>query len=321
METVTFAVNERGCAFSDWDLLKKNIEFLEGIDPGYYSFIASTSLEKLNGEDKHYAALSLRISYYQGLETLFALIAATVQAPKCPLGWMLAYENYELKNVVRKISSESDIYTRLRLDYVSWERLATLIHSYVNVEENEKKSVSEKFGFAWRGLASDFLDTNHEAEYNSAKHGLRVKSGGFSLSFGKTDVWGVSAPPEKMECLGGSEHGTSFFIRTKISEHDKVNFRPNRISLNWHPQNLLYGLELISASINNVVAFLKFLNGVEPAQCSFLRLDDDCFDKPWEMDVGPISWNCNMTLEPCHVHLFSKKEIIDSYSNEPPNLE
>ena len=319
IESATFAVNERGCAFSDWELQKKNIEFLEGIDPGYYSYIASTSLEKLNSEDKHYAALSLRISYYQGLETLFALIAATVQAPKCPLGWMLAYENHELKKVVRKISSESDIYTRLRLDYVSWERLAILIHSGVIAEDNEKKSVSEKFGFAWRGLASDFLDTNHEAEYNSAKHGLRVRSGGFSLSFGKADVWGVSAPPEKMKCLGGSEHGTSFFVKTKISERDKVNFKPNRISLNWHPQNLLYGLELISASINNVVAFLKWVNGAEPAKCSFLRLDDDCFDSPWEMDVGVISWNCNKTLEPCHVRLFSKEEIIDSYSNEPPN--
>jgi len=319
IESATFAVNERGCAFSDWDLQKKNIEFLEGIDPGYYSFIASTSLEKLNSEDKHYAALSLRISYYQGLETLFALIAATVQAPKCPMGWMLAYENHELKNVVRKISSESEIYTRLKLDYVSWERLAILIHSGVNAEENEKKSVSEKFGFAWRGLASDFLDTNHEAEYNSAKHGLRVRSGGFSLSFGQADVWGVSAPPEKMECLGGSEHGTSFFVKTKISERDKVNFKPNRISLNWHPQNLLYGLELISASINNVVAFLKWVNGVDPAKCSFLRMDDDCFESPWEMDVGVISWNCNKTLEPCHVRLFSKEEIIDSYSTEPPN--
>lgn len=319
METVMFAVNERGCAFSDWELRNKNIEFLEGIDPGYYSFIASTSLEKLKSEDKHYAALSLRISYYQGLETLFALIAATVQAPKCPLGWMLAYENYELKDVVRKISSENDIYTRLRLDYISWERLAFLIHSHVNVEENEKKSISGKFGFAWKGLASDFLDTNHEAEYNSAKHGLRVRSGGFSLSFGKAEVWGVSAPLEKMECLGGSEHGTSFFVKAKIFERDKVNFKLNRISLNWHPQNLLYGLELIAASINNVVAFLKLLNGAEPAQCSFLRLDDDCFDKPWEMDVGPISWSCNKTLEPRHVHPFSKQEIVDSYSNKLPN--
>lgn len=319
METVMFAVNERGFAFSDWELRKKNIEFLEGIDPGYYSYIASTSLEKLKSENKHYAALSLRISYYQGLETLFALIAATVQAPNCPLGWMLTYRNEDLSEVVKKISFESDLHTRLELDYVSWERLAILIHSYVNVEENEKKSVSEKFGFAWRGLASDFLDTNHEAEYNSAKHGLRVRSGGFSLSLGKADVWGVSAPPEKMECLGGSEHGTSFFVKAKISERDKANFKPNRISLNWHPQNLLYGLELISASINNVVAYLKFLNGVEPAQCLFLRLDDDCFDKPWEMDCGPISWNCYKTLEPCHVHLFSKEEIMESYSNKLPS--
>ena len=316
METVTFAVNQRACAFSDWELRKKNIEFLEGIDPGYYSFIASTNLEKLTSKDKQYAALSLRISYYQGLETLFALIAATVQAPNCPLGWMLAYKNHELKKVVQKISSESDIYTRLRIDYVSWERLANLIHSHVKVEENEKKSVSERFGFAWRGLASDFLDTNHEDEYNSAKHGLRVRSGGFSLSVGKTNVWGVSAPPDKMECLGGSEHGTTFFVKTKISERDEVNFRPKRISFNWHPQNLLYGLELISASINNVVAFLKLINGVQPDQCSFRRLDDDCFDKPWEMDVGVISWNCNKVLEPCHVHLFSKEEIIDSYSGE-----
>ena len=319
METVKFTVDQKACAFSDWELRKKNIEFLEGIDPGYFSYIASTNLEKLTGEDRHYAALSLRISYYQGLETLFALIAATIQAPDCPLGWMLAYENNELKNVVQKISSESDIFTRLRLEYFSWENVSDLIHSYVNAENNEKKTVSEKFGFAWRSMAAYFLDKNHEAEYNSAKHGLRVKSGGFSVSIGKSDSWGVSAPPEKMECIGGSDHGTSFFFKTKISEDNRINFRPKRISLNWHPQNLLHGMELIAASINNVVSFLKLINGVEPAKCSFMRLDDDGFEKPWELNVGVTCFSVDTILNPSHVKLFSKKEIIDSYSEEQPS--
>lgn len=314
-ETETFVVGQRACAFSDWGLRKKNIEFLEGIDSGYFSFIASTNLEKLTGEDRHYAALSLRISYYQGLETLFALLAATVQAPNCPLGWMLAYENKELNAVVQKISSESDIYTRLKVDYISWESLAGLIHAQVNIEKNEKLAVSEKFGLAWRTLAADFLDSNQVAEYNSAKHGLRVRSGGFSLSFGKADVWGVSAPPEKMECIGGSEYGASFFVKSKISENN-INFSSRRISLNWHPQNLLHGLELIAASINNVVSFLKLTNGVQPSQCSFLRLDDDGFEKPWEICVGVTCSNFERILDPSHVHLFSKKEIIDSYSKQ-----
>lgn len=322
METETFVVDQRACAFSDWELRKKNIEFLEGIDPGYFSFIASTNLEKLTGEDRHYAALSLRISYYHGLETLFSLLAATVQAPNCPLGWMLAYKNEELINVVRQISSESDIFTKLKVDYVSWESLAVLIHSQVNVEKNEKVAISEKFGFAWRSLADDFLDRNHEGEYNSAKHGLRVRPGGFSASIGigigigKAEVWGVSAPPEKMEYIGGSEHGASFFVKTKICETNKINFRPKRTSLNWHPQNLLYGLELVAASINNVLSFLKLTNGVQPSQCSFLRLDDDGFEKPWEICVGVTCSNFDRVLEPSHVHLFSKKEIIDSYSKQ-----
>jgi hypothetical protein len=311
-ETDTFVVDKRACAFSDWELRKKNIEFLEGIDPGYFSFIAATNLEKLTGEDRQYAALSLRISYYQGLETLFSLLAATVQAPNCPLGWMLAYKNEELSSVVRQISSESNIFTKLKVDYVSWESLAILIHSQVNVEKNEKLAISEKFGFAWKSLASDFLDSNHEAEYNSAKHGLRVRSGGFSVSLGKTDSWGVSAPPEKMECLGGSEYGASFFVKTKICENNKINFRPKRTSLNWHPQNLLYGLELVAASINNVLSFLKLINCGHSAQCSFLRLDDDCFEKPWEICVAVLGSNFDRILEPPHVHLFSKKEIIDS---------
>jgi len=59
--------------------------------------------ELLEGDQKQYAAATLRIAYSQGLETLFALLCAVVQAPDCVIGWFLKYRNSELFELVRKI--------------------------------------------------------------------------------------------------------------------------------------------------------------------------------------------------------------------------
>jgi hypothetical protein len=43
-----------------------------------------------------------RPGYAQALETFFALNCAAVQAPNCPLGWMLMYDDAQLFSVVKK---------------------------------------------------------------------------------------------------------------------------------------------------------------------------------------------------------------------------
>lgn len=90
MNGVPFVVNETPFVCWDWDLQEKNPDFLRGIDARFYQYVVGSNIEHLNGEHKHRAALSIRLAYSQALETLFALLGALVQAPACPLGWLLS---------------------------------------------------------------------------------------------------------------------------------------------------------------------------------------------------------------------------------------
>jgi len=97
LEPVKFVVYDTPHACWDLELRRKNLEFLEGIDAEYFRYVAEMNVTHLESDNKHRAALALRLAYSQGLETLFALLGARIQAPHCVIGWMLAYENKELQ--------------------------------------------------------------------------------------------------------------------------------------------------------------------------------------------------------------------------------
>ena len=122
MQVVQFVIDETPYACWDWELTRKNLEFLEGIDADYFRYVAETNGANLEGEDKHRAALSLRLAYSQGLETLFALLCSAVQAPQCVVGWMLSYKNEELQQLVQKITESYPKYLA-KSNQVFWLKL------------------------------------------------------------------------------------------------------------------------------------------------------------------------------------------------------
>ena len=100
---IGFVVNETSYCLWDMETYgERTLEFVRGIDPTYFDHIASIHGELLEGDEKQYAATALRIAYTQGLETLFALIGAVVQAPYCVAGWVLKYTNKDLYELVKK---------------------------------------------------------------------------------------------------------------------------------------------------------------------------------------------------------------------------
>src|SRR5437868_15196605 len=98
----SFMLNEkRLCVWGD-DLEDDVDHFLKSIDPKYFEHLAEMHGAQLEGEQRHYAATALRVGYSHGLETLFSLLGATIQAPFHPLAWMVKYTNDDLSDVVRK---------------------------------------------------------------------------------------------------------------------------------------------------------------------------------------------------------------------------
>jgi hypothetical protein len=239
-----------------------------------------------------------------------------VQAPDCIVGWLLNYQNAELYGVVRKISGWRKVYTKLRNKRVTWDVIAHLIFTYLKTGDDEKDDrIRKNFAHLWGRFASDFLNVNHSYEYNSIKHGLRARMGGFYLAMGAEDVPGVPAPPEKMRMMANSVFGSSFFIPERL--HDSRNFTIKQQSLNWDPQNIIYALLLISMSITNVVGFLKIFYGVPAEEVQFSwPSDDETYQEPWKRRSGidSMGWNSQITEDV--ITPLSKEEILSSAYGE-----
>ena len=314
MEVIGFVVDTKPYACWDWELKRKNIEFLEGIDSDYFEYVARININNIEGSDKQKAAMALRLSYSQALETLFALLCSVVQAPQCPIGWLLSYQNFQLKNVVKNISKQAPVLTKLKEPPITWEKLSACIHSNLGYEKEKIKWIQEGFAKAWRKFANDFINENFIDEYNGIKHGLRAKPGGFHLAVGPEKTPGVPAPPAKMVSLGGSAFGSTYFVKEHVVPNNKMNFRPRRHSHNWNPHNFAHGLILISMSIQNIISWLRVVNDSQTRKCRFnIPTSKNIFEKPWEQSVGVTHTTFDLIIEEGHLNPFSKEDILEIY--------
>ncbi len=316
IDIVRFAVNETPYCFWDLDAKQRNLDFINSIDPLYFQHIANLHSEALDGDEKQYAAAALRVAYSHGLESFFALLCATVQAPDCIIGWLLKYQIVELREVVRKISERRRIYSKLQPKPVTWDVIVEVVFSYFITGDNEKdEKIRKNFARLWRRFASDFLQDNHVYEYNSIKHGLRARMGGFHLAMGAEDIPGVPAPPEKMRMMVDSEFGSSFYVPVRLQ--DRHNFAVMQQSLNWDPINFAYALQLISLSIKNVTGFLKILHGTPIKEVPFSWCDnDETYDEPWKRQFGISSFGMNSQISPEAVCPVTKEEILAVYDQK-----
>jgi len=316
-----FLVDERPFCVWDIDLKKRSIEFIESLDPSYFEYVANTNLQNIgDGDDalskkSQHAALALRTAYSQALETLFALICASIQAPRCVPAWINLYRNNELRNIVDKIHNYKPLLSQIKFDVLEWSVVSNIIFQSLVIEDKEKED-SIKTGFArlWSRFASEFLDESFTREYNSIKHGLRVRPGGFYLALGPQSKPGM--PAEKMTLLGKSDFGAGYLTAEKVNDenHHLLMRKHHR---NWNPEDISWGLHLASMSILNVQSAIRILNGVQPEQVQFYWPTDlSSFLEPWNRSshLGVTSMNgFEVLIRPEFIEPFSKEKIITDY--------
>src|SRR5690606_19284621 len=133
------------------------------------------------------------------------------------------------------------------------------------------------FTTAWLNLSIDFLDEAGRDEFNSLKHGLRASAGGFSFQMSAEDD-----PDGRRPLLDSrSDYGTQYFRRAPFDKH---NFGANLAARNWSPAALVANVNVLTASINNVLSFLKSVNGTKHEYLYFMNPNtaSDAVPKPWE---------------------------------------
>jgi hypothetical protein len=268
----------------DWQLRDKNLRFIAGIDFDYFTYIATRHADDLEGLEKQRAATALRIAYHHAIETFLTVMGSAIQSPDCVFGWALKCKTDELRSLISDVTANrTHVFNELALSSVTWAEVARVI--FEPCPANAKADIVKSFGAFWNRLAQEFLTEAHQQEYNSLKHGFRIKPGGFSLSYGEEEQPGIPAAPEKMKLLGACEFGSSFLVATpplgRVCKKGEPSFYTRFNALNWNPESLRWALELIGMSIQNVVAFLRRVNG-DTLPLQFVLPDDPSdFAKPW----------------------------------------
>ena len=306
-----------------WDLepKRRNLEFIERIDPQYFDYIADVNGEALKGETSQYAATSLRIAYCHGLETLFALLGAIIQAPDCVVGWLQKYRPVQLRKLITAIfNRRSKIRCKLNIQSVTMEELSGLINQFNLRDEKEIQRLKGLFSTLWYQFAGDYLNEELIAEYNSLKHGFRINPGGFKLMVGPESTPGVAAPADRMTSLGGSDFGSSFSVTEGIGieagKRNTTHFGLKATSLNWDPECMAAGLRLISISLNNILAFLKLLNGSSSDVRLRYPCDESYFEIPWSSSQGGMNMGINPIIQEEDIVRFSDEEILKVYKQK-----
>jgi hypothetical protein len=299
-----FVIDDEPWCMWDYDPRNTTLSFLEGIDPSYFGFLAEVYSEALSGEHKQHAALAIRTSWMQALETLFALLGSIIQAPHCVPAWLAKYRNEQLKNLVRKIQFQGPILSVLDEPVLSWRSISIYLHQGLILSDKDKESrIKKGFGRLWGRLASRYLDEAVQQEYNSAKHGLRVRQGGFHLAGALEDTPGTSPPPEQMLLLAQRQYGSTFPRVERVGE-DKRNIRLYNHRLNWDPVNMAKSLMMISASITNIISCLKLQYGLPGT--------DVMFYSPTNEEVYHLNDRTGLIDS-----LVIGKDIIPTYVTEP----
>ena len=328
MDSSIIMVGKEPFCIWEVDLLEKNREFIKGIDCEYFDYVID---RQMDSEDRQRAALSLKLALHHATETMFSLLGAYVQAPDCAYAWISKCSNHQLRDFLRSIGgSRAQTFTKLNIDSVTWVEIAkSVLHGYL---PNTKKSAktAELYAKFWSRLKSEYLEQSNIDEYNSIKHGLRVRTGGYSLSVGVEHEYGITPPAEEMKVVGHSEFGSTYLKVVPIGEgRSNRSFTSKQHSQNWRIEKISLLLQLVSMSITNITSALKLANGISGKDCKYRRPEKDSdFDLPWSYSCGMNNLSMNLVIPESEIFPTTKEELLkkvleteEKYKNQGENKD
>lgn len=286
-------VDEPYCVF-EYDLDDLNRRFLRSIDATYFEYLAEVHGAALATENRQRAAIALRTAYHHGIETLFTLLGAFIQAPLAVAAWMPRCGTAELRTLVERLQRGATIISPDGPRQFLFETLSAEVHRRAWDNHADRDALLGGFARVWSRFAGDFLDPLHQDEYNSIKHGFRVHAGGFVLRVGIEKTFGVAPPAEDMQTVGASEFGAHFYQLvdregSRASRRTR-EFRLDSRSMNWRVERMLHCLPLLAMSVSNVASKLRLLSGEAAADLPVQWPTDlAAFDEPWRYSTGATS--------------------------------
>lgn len=300
----------------DWHLRERNQQFLDSIDHQFFLSVCASQVGALLSEEENerrHAALALRLFYGHAQETLLSLLAATVQAPDCAFAWLSCYREPHLRLVIDALSNERPVHSRLTTESLSWESLSNCIFQMLSSTGQEKAArIKAAFALFWRQSAEVYLEEHNQVEFNSIKHGLRARSGGFSLALAPEASPGVPGPASQLHTVIAGEFGSSFMSVCKLSPSPHITFKD--MAVNWKPESLIAAIELSALSISNIATFLKLYAGAEPGGQRYQWPKNmELFDVASQQPPGRTRFSFGPSVTTDHIQPLTPREILLRY--------
>lgn len=249
--------------------LFKSQQFLGRFDASFHFQVAKL-LEPELAENEAVVSLAIRAQQGMAAEAFFAMLFAVLQAPDTPEAWVLLYRPGDLAEMVKKVDEGNEFPVRFELASFDWAGIASALIPANDPALVNGEQVLRKFHTFWEQLASDFSSKFASNEFNSIKHGFRAAAGAPYLKLGETEV-------------PTADHGASFPTLAR----NKSEVLMGVASRNWSVSALLAQMEIIAASMKNLISLLKLTHGLAE-QLELEIPDDDVFEKayPSGRDAG-----------------------------------
>jgi hypothetical protein len=295
---VKFMVNDRPRCVWELGLDERQLESIEAMDPDFFLFQIRTLRGELDGDDRFRAACAIRAVYWHCMETFFALLFATLQAPRATYAWLLDYRPGDLPKLIACVNASQRFPTAFQFESISWASIASLLIPSDESDAVRMREIQLAFARAWSYLSEEAASEVCRAEYNTIKHGFRLRSRGFTLTIGDPPI--VS---------GGSEYGSQFFSRESIGD-SRLHFRGRRQLENWLPNATIEKVRIMVSSLHNIKGFLLHIQDALPTGYQFHIPDTDTdLDRAWSDSPKVLRANFDREILPAMIDNFSSNDI------------
>ena len=284
-----------------------NLRFLRGLDPSFFLYQAAAHSSTEEGRDGMHAALALRLNYGMAVEALFALLCATIQAPDCVFGWLSAYRNGELSDLVKRISSSQKVRSLKPFRPCTWRQVSAVLLAPLEARDGAQHvTFTELFERAWKVFSAELLSSDSKREYNSLKHSFRVQPGGFKINISH----------ETGSLLQSESPFGHAFPYVKQMPGRKNHFDLKNAAMALEPEMLRASLKIIGCTISNIIAFLRARAGDSTSDLSLKLPQLAVFEGVWKERAPIASIMSGGSVTVPESEYWSSEEILSVYEDD-----
>lgn len=279
-DNMAFYVNKRPvCIWAPPPMLKEmNERVVDGIRPEFFIAKSTHLFNELTKTKEPWVGMSLRADYGHAVESVLALLFASIQAPLCIMGWLDLYRVEDIEELCDSLSKGRP-FEHMLLDHPKSLRdivehvLRPMDAVVVGPDgiEVRREQILEGSLAALQRMIEDFLDADARAEYNAYKHGYRLRQARMAGEISLRDQGPLN--------FDSGEFGSEAYGLTKI---DKYNYGVHSSFIAWDPKKMAARVQVAAMWMMMIKETLRveFSGGAHKPQWPFYQ-SHEAYIEPW----------------------------------------